>query len=134
MDYVYDWTTDIENKNIIRKKNESLSKPLGVSVNKQLEQQKSITIIQDDSKLKQSVPLPTSNSLLQNKKPILTTANSSNKPALNPTNSFRSKQDLKTVAPTVAKQKTLAGIMGSDLEAMGTKFTGPKISIVKRWT
>ena len=104
-----------------------------MSVNK-LEQHKSITLIQDDSKLKQSVPIPSSNSLLQNKKPILTTANSSNKPVINPTNTFGSKQDLKTLAPTVAKQKTLAGIMGSDLEAMGTKFTGPKISIVKRWT
>jgi hypothetical protein len=112
-DYVYDWTTDIENKNIVQKKSESISKPLGMSVNKQLEQQKSITLIQDDNKLKQSVPPPTNNSL-QNKKLILTTANSSSKPVIHPANTFGSKQELRTVAnTTVAKQKTLAGFMGS---------------------
>jgi hypothetical protein len=103
---------------------------LGVSVNKQFEQQKSITLIQDD-RFKQQVPLPTTSSI-QNKKPILTAANTLSKPIITATNTIASKQDFKTVGTVVAKQKTLAGIMGSDLEAMGTKFTGPKISIVKR--
>jgi hypothetical protein len=114
----------------LHKKSESISKPLGVSVNKQFEQQKSITLIQDD-RFKQQVSLPTTNSI-QNKKPILTAANTLSKPIITATNSIGSKQDFKTVGTVVTKQKTLAGIMGSDLEAMGTKFTGPKISIVKR--
>jgi len=97
--------------NLVVKKSESINKQFGVSANKNLEHQKSITLIQDDrEKGKQSVPLPTTNSI-QNKKTILTTANSINKQPIILANTFSSKNEVKTYNN---KQKTLNGIMGSD--------------------
>jgi hypothetical protein len=93
------------------KKSESINKQFGVSVNKNLEHKKSITLIQEDrEKGKQSVPLPTTNSI-QNKKTILTTANSINKQPIILANTFSSKHEVKTFNN---KPKTLNGIMGSD--------------------
>lgn len=129
-DYVYDWTTEIENKPVKEvflapKKSESMNKQVGVSVNKPFEQQKSTNILHDE-KLKPHVPMPIGNSL-QNKNSILTSNNK--QPVVLP-NTIGSRHEIKA---TGIKQKTLNGILGGgDFDVMGTKFTGPKISIVKR--
>lgn len=132
-DYVYDWASDLENKtlkqeiSIAAKKSESINKPMGVSGNKHLEPQKSANLI-PENKPKKFAPIPMSSSI-QNKKHVLTSANNFNKQPIVSTNTIGPKHEIKTFA---AKTKTLAGIMGSDLEAMGTKISGPKISVVKR--